>query len=317
MAPPPPSRTGQPGWTRFGLGSFVCTAVSDGKLDVGLPPRSVFVGHEGAEVEGTTIADLLAAEYLPVEGTHLDQNLLLVDTGAHRVLFDAGSGADRDFGPATFGPLVGQAPANLRASGIAPGQVDLVCLSHLHPDHCWGLVDGDKPTFPNALILVPATEREHLEELSKQLDSPDMDPMVRSAVVGALRSLKPYEEAGRVRRLADGERVVPGITAHAAPGHSPGHMTYRVESDGHVLLALGDIAHHQVLLLAHPEWGTIYDHDQGLAARTRARVLREVVEARAAVHAYHFPFPGLGHLQARHGRYRWLPSPLELADAPR
>ena len=310
----PPSRTRQPGWTRFGLGTFVCTAVSDGKLDLKMPPRSVVVGQGGTEIGGTEIDDLLTAEFLSVEERHFDQNMLVISTGEHLVLFDAGSGADPDFGTATFGPSVGQLPANLRASGIEPDEIDIVCLSHLHPDHCWGLVDGGAATFPNASIAVPAGELDVLDVMSRRPASSDMSPEHRRAVIGARNSLTPYVDAGRVRRLADGERVVPGITAQAAPGHSPGHMIYRVESDGRVLMVLGDVAHHHVLLLAHPEWGTIYDHDRDLAARTRARVLREVIEARAAVHAYHFPFPGLGHLQARHGRFRWLPSPLELAD---
>ena len=242
--------------------------------------------------------------------------MLLVDTGEHRVLFDGGSGADRGFGPAAFGPSVGQAPANLRASGIASEQVDVVCLSHLHPDHCWGLVDDGEATFPNASIAVPADELDVLEAMSKQLASSDMSPEHRHMVIGARNSLEPYIETGRVRRLADGDQVAPGITARAAPGHSRGHMIYRVESDGRVLMVLGDIAHHHVLL-AHPEWGTIYDDDRSLAARTRTRVFREVIEARAAVHAYHFPFPGLGHLQERHRAFRWLPSPLELAEPAR
>ena len=135
-----------------------------------------------------------------------------------------------------------------------------------------------------------------------------MDPMIRAAVVGALRSLRPYEEIGRLRRIADGAQVVPGITACAAPGHSRGHLAYRVESEGHVLMVLGDVAHHHVLQLAHLEWCTIYDHDRGDAAMTRTRLFRDAMASGAAVHAFHFPHPGLGHLEERDGRFRWLPS---------
>ncbi len=300
----------QPGWTRFGLGAFTCTVISDGRLELERPPRGVFVGHRGSEVD-----DLLAADFLAPDGRHLDQNLLVVDTGEHRVLFDAGSG--NELGVSAFGPGVGRARANMLASGLAPESIDVVALTHLHPDHCWGLVEGGEATFPNAVVGVPDEDLKHVEELEARLTSPDMDPAVRGAVIGARRSLAPYEAAGRLRRLAQGEQVVPGVTAHAAPGHSRGHMTYRVESEGHVLVVLGDIAHHHVLHLVHPEWSTIYDDDKDTVVSTRTRVFREIVEARAAVHAFHFPFPGLGHLQERHKAFRWLPSPLELAEPPR
>ena len=299
-------RARQPGWTRFGLGAFECTVVSDGPLDLE-PPAVVFAGYDAAKID-----ELLRAAFVPPGRMNLDQNLLAVDTGAQLVLFEAGSG--REAGRTFFGPGVGRAIGNLRASGIDPGQVTTVALSHLHPDHCWGLVEGGRPTFPNATIAVGTDELHDLDARAAGLVV--SDPAHRPLIDGALASLHPYRETNRVRLLADGKVVVAGITAHAAPGHSPGHMTFAVRSGGETLLVMGDVAHHPVLHLVQPAWTTTFDDDGALAARTRARVFKEAIATRPAILAYHFPFPGLGHLGERHGAYRWLPSPLELA-APR
>ncbi len=287
MATSPP-RARQQGWTRFGLGAFECTVVSDGPLDLD-PPAVVFAGQDGTKVD-----DLLRAAFASPGRMALDQNLLVVDTGAHLVLFESGSGRERAFGQAFFGRGVGRALGNLRASGIDPGQMSHVVLSHLHPDHCWGLVEGGLPNFPRASIAVGADELAHLDDLAKRLRSSDLDPAHRQAIIGARRSLEPYWEANRVRRLADGEEVVPGVTAHAAPGHSPGHMIFRVRSEGETLVVMGDVAHHHVLHLAQPAWSTIYDHDGALAARTRARVFKDAIETRATILAYHSRSPASG-----------------------
>ena len=304
-------RARQAGWTRFGLGAFECTIVSDGPLDLD-PPDVVFAGHDGTKID-----DLLRAAFVALGRMALDQNLLVVDTGAQLVLFETGSGAERDFGQAFFGQGVGRALGNLRASGLEPEDIAIVALSHLHPDHCWGLVDGERENFPRATVAVGTDELDHLDELAAQLTSSDLKPGDRKMIVGARTSIEPYRATGRVRRLADGEELVPGITAHAAPGHSIGHMIFRVQSEGRALLVMGDVAHHHVLHLAQPAWGTIYDHDAALAARTRAGVFAEAIATRPTILAYHFPFPGLGHLQERHGAFRWHPSPLELADPAR
>ena len=89
----------------------------------------------------------------------LDLNLLVIDFAGHRVLFDAGAGSVPELGGSLFGASVGHVEHALRAAGIERSSIDLVALSHLHPDHAWGLLRSDgRASFPNAQVLVGRRE---------------------------------------------------------------------------------------------------------------------------------------------------------------
>jgi glyoxylase-like metal-dependent hydrolase (beta-lactamase superfamily II) len=91
--------------------------------------------------------------------------------------------------------------------------------------------------------------------------------------------------------------MLPGITAIGATGHSPGHHLYAIQSRGQTLIDIGDLSHHQILLLKRPHWEFQFDYDSVKAAETRIRHFDRIVQERHAILAYHFPFPGLGHLR--------------------
>lgn len=302
----------QPAWTRFKHGAFECTVVTDGQLHMG-PPHEQFPKADRGEIDA-----LLSAAYLPNDRMDIEQNVLVVNTGDWMVLFDSGSGVDPAFGPKTFGAGVGQAIPNLHLAGIEPAQIDIVALTHCHPDHCWGLVDGDdRPLYPNATVAVSGVDFDYWTDL-RHLDAPEgreMSEHMRDHFRGAHKNLMPYLHAGRLTRLSDGQKVAPGIAAALRPGHSPGHMIYRIESASMEMVVWGDISHHFVLLLAHPEWGFTFDFDNDAAAKTRVQVFEEILAARSAVFAFHFPFPGRGHLQRTNARFEWLPISLELGDS--
>lgn len=297
-----------PGWTRFRHGQFECTVVTDGLIQVGAPHPTFTVSND------SEIDSLLTDAFLPVDRMSIEQNILVVNTGERLILFDTGAGVNAQFGVKTFGTQVGRAIHNLRAAGIEPEQIDIVALTHAHPDHCWGLVDDDGHLlYPNAQVAVSAIDLDYWTDLSVlcKPEGLEMSEAMRDQFRGAHKNLTPYVEAGQVSRLSDGQVIAPGVTCHLRPGHSPGHMLYRIESEGQLLTVWGDICHHHVLLLAHPEWGIRFDYDQAAAARTRMQVFDEVIESRSTVLAYHFPFPGRGHLRRVNGRLDWVPIPLE------
>ncbi|MFI5614393.1 MBL fold metallo-hydrolase [Amycolatopsis sp. NPDC051903] len=289
----------QEGWTRFRHGDFACTVVSDGLLEMG-PARDNFPNAEPADVDA-----LLTGHHLEPERVRLDQNLLVVDTPDGRVLFDTGVGTVPELGVATFGAQTGKAVANLEAAGIDPASIDVVAITHAHPDHCWGLVDADgKPLYPNARIIVSEVEYRHWTDLSKVDSAPNQH--LRDHYTGADLNLNAY--AGRLTLIGDGDEVVPGITAIATPGHSPGHVVYRITSGGRTMICWGDLCHHYVLLLRRPDWGFRFDYDKAAATAQRRRIYDLVEAERHAVFAYHFPFPGLGHLRRDGEGYAWLPA---------
>ena len=117
-------------------------------------------------------------------------------------------------------------------------------------------------------------------------------------VAAGLRPDKTLVELNdRLSFVEDGKQVVPGITSLAATGHSPGHYIYAIESRDETLIVIGDLSHHEVLLLKRPRWEFAFDHDPVKAAKTRIRFFDQIAQQRHAILAYHFPFPGLGHLR--------------------
>jgi glyoxylase-like metal-dependent hydrolase (beta-lactamase superfamily II) len=121
----------------------------------------------------------------------------------------------------------------------------------------------------------------------------------------------PFEVLARGLRSAvpqqgDGEDVVPGITAMAAYGHSPGHTAYHLESEGRRLLLWGDTANHFVLSVQRPEWHVRFDMDKDAAIATRKRIFDMVATERLPVAGYHMPFPALGFVERTADGYRFV-----------
>jgi glyoxylase-like metal-dependent hydrolase (beta-lactamase superfamily II) len=104
--------------------------------------------------------------------------------------------------------------------------------------------------------------------------------------------------------------VVPGITAMATTGHTVGHHSYVIESEGRRLINVGDVIHHHVLLLRHPEWHNIFDSDKEAGAATRRRVLTQLADSGTLAQFYHFPFPGVGTVAKDGNTFVWLPAPM-------
>lgn len=290
-----------PGYARFDHGSLQCTVVSDGIIKLG-PARESFPNAETAEID-----KLLTRHYLPTDAVHLNQNVLVVKTDGMLVMFDSGVGTDPDFGVKTFGDQTGLLIPNLRAAGIKPEEIDLIALTHAHPDHAWGLVDSEGARlFPNARVAIGRADYDHWTDLSRvaSMSTEHQEDQIK----GAHKNLKAY--ASRLILLDGGEEIAPGIRSIATQGHSPGHMVYEITSGDQTMICWGDLCHHQVLLLEHPEWNFMFDYDSARATEQRVRIYDFVDSNRYAVFGYHFPFPGHCHLRRDPGGFTWIPSDL-------
>jgi glyoxylase-like metal-dependent hydrolase (beta-lactamase superfamily II) len=286
----------------FEHGAFYCTVISDGVIQLG-PARESFPHADPAEVDG-----LLRHHYLPVDTVLINQNILIVDTGEHRIMFDTGVGTDPGLGRAEFGPGTGTMLANLTRAGIQPADIDIVALTHAHPDHSWGLTyaDGSR-AFPNATVAMGEADYTYWTDLSHVEAAPT--PHQKSQFRGAHKNLTPY--ADRLILLRGDEQIVPGVRAIATPGHSPGHLVYEISSCGETMICWGDLCHHEVLLLQRPDWSFMFDYDGRSATQQRLRIYDLVHRNRLAVFGYHFPFPGLGHLRQEADGYAWVPTDLQ------
>ena len=100
--------------------------------------------------------------------------------------------------------------------------------------------------------------------------------------------------------------TVPGIRAVTAPGHTPGHMALEISSEGEQLLCIADLVLHPIHL-EQPEWYAVVDFIPEQVVATRRRLLDWAAGRKALVLAFHFPFPGLGHVIQKGEGWKWLP----------
>jgi len=290
-----------PAWHRFRIGSFEATVVSDGALPLG-DPTQAFLGATPAEIEG-----MLRGAFLAPNAATLEQNALVVNTGRHLVLFDTGMGDSMGAASQMFGPTTGRLLANMRAAGIEPAQIDVVCATHAHCDHVWALVDGNgNRNFPNAQVAISEADvRFWTDDANKR--GPDFMTVF---IDGAKKNLAAYRD--RMMMIRDGQEVVPGITAMAAPGHTVGHHVFAISSGNQVVVNTGDLAHHQVLLLRRPALEFSFDTDPKQSAATRTRMLDRLATDRHALLSYHFPWPGLGHVAREGEGFGWHPTAMNV-----
>ena len=290
LAEAPMAKSQAPGWYRMKLGSFEVTALSDGTVT--LPVDKLL-----SNVKPTTVEQLLARSYLkaPVETS---VNGYLVNTGTKLVLIDVGAAG-------LFGPTLGKLMANLKASGYTPEQVDEIYITHMHPDHVGGLMDGSKLAFPNATV------RAHIKEGEFWLSRINLDKAPaegKGFFQGAMASLNPYVAAGKLKSFDGETELVPGIRAIPAAGHTPGHTIYAVESQGEKLVVWGDLMHVAAVQFVQPSVTIAFDSDPKAAAPARIKNYADAAKKGYFVAVTHVSFPGIGQLRADGKGYDWVPT---------
>jgi glyoxylase-like metal-dependent hydrolase (beta-lactamase superfamily II) len=287
-----------PYFYRFAHGKMQATVVSDGILPLG-DPSGTFLGATKEDV-----GKMLADNFLAPTDVVLEQNILILNTGDRLVLFDTGMGTSQ-----LFGPTPGKLLANLTAAGIDPTDVDAIVATHAHCDHVWGIMaDDGSRNFPNAQIYISQIDFDYwTDEAKLAIKEP---AFMKGFVEGARKNLLPNRD--RIVFIKDGQEFLPGIQAMATPGHTIGHMAFMVTSDGKTLAIIGDVTHHQVLLLERPRLEFAFDSDPKQAAATRVRLLDTLAANRTQMIAYHFPWPGIGHVAKQGDGFRYYPTPLQM-----
>ncbi|TFW34987.1 MBL fold metallo-hydrolase [Massilia horti] len=288
QAAAPMAKHPAPGYYRMMLGDFEVTPISDGTVD--LPVDQLL------QVKAETTKAALANHYLklPVETS---ANAFLINTGSKLVLVDTGAGV-------LFGPTLGKFVNNLKAAGYKPEQIDEIYITHFHGDHVGGLVSDGKIAFPNAIVRADKRESEFWlseENLNKAAQDKKDD------FKGAQATLNPYVKAGKFKPFDGDAQLLPGVSAHAAHGHTPGHTVYVVESRGQKLMLIGDMIHVAAVQMENPQVTIAFDSDEKAARSTRLKEFDAAAKGGYLVGAAHLQFPGLGHLRSEGKGYRWVP----------
>jgi glyoxylase-like metal-dependent hydrolase (beta-lactamase superfamily II) len=290
----PMTNTQAPTFYRFKLGNAEATIVSDGPLPLG-DPSGAFLGLSKDEIKRQ-----LNDNFLPLENAVLEQNSLIVNTGSHLVLFDTGMGTAKDFGPTT-----GKLLNSMKQAGIDPKDIDAVVMSHAHIDHIGANVGDDgKSNFPNAQFYLMQSDFDFWTD-EKLAGGP-----LKAFLAQAKKNLLPVRD--RIVFIKDGQEILPGITAIAAHGHTVGHTVYMISSGGKSMCYIGDLTHHPVLLMEKPLTEFAYDTDPKQSAQTRVRLLNRFAADRTPIVAYHFAWPGFGHVAKQGDGFRYFPAPMNM-----
>ncbi|MAQ92881.1 MAG: hypothetical protein CMM84_05055 [Rhodothermaceae bacterium] len=262
----------------FSVGDANVTVIRDTGFQLPL-------GAIGVNVDSSRVLATLREYGLPTDNVPVDVNQLVIDHGDVRTLIDTGTGQ---------GHLV----STMGALGMDPGSVDRVVVSHHHGDHIGGLSMDGTPTFPNASVHIGATELAFLDGYTGENEQ----------VTAALTKLAPVRD--RLQTYRSGDTLMPGLTAMAAFGHTPGHMAFQLASGDQTLMIVSDAVAHPVVFFRHPTWLFGFDMDGATTVNTRRRLLSQAAREGTTLFASHMPFPGTGRVSVDGAGFRYTPFPM-------
>jgi glyoxylase-like metal-dependent hydrolase (beta-lactamase superfamily II) len=290
----------QPTVYRFKLGGFEVSTILDSKaVRPGLHPMY------GANATAAEVEALAKANNIDTARFEHHNIPTLVNTGKQLVLFDTGNGAlPLEYEALKTRMPLGNLAARLAQLGHKPEDVDVVVLTHGHPDHIGGLVQGGKPVYPNARYVFGAAEYDFWKKNEGVREARVFNQKLFMTICEPLAAKSTF--------IKPGDEVVSGITAVDAFGHSPGLMAFHIESDSKRFMVTADTVTQYVMAVQKPEWFFDMDDDKEKAVATRKRMLDMLATDRLMFASFHMPFPGIGWIDRTASGYRWVPHSYQL-----
>jgi glyoxylase-like metal-dependent hydrolase (beta-lactamase superfamily II) len=280
-------------WT---IGDVTVTSIAESETPTS--PRFLFDGISKTDVlDRAAAAPWLRPHFVSDDGYLLQQiQCLVIESGGHRIAVDTCIGNDKVRGNPLWNGLQGPFLADMAAAGFPAESVDHVICTHLHVDHVgWNtrLVDGQwVPTFPNARYLFTDPEFQHWRQ------APDL---MGDDVFGD--SVAPIAAAGLADLVAVDHVVDDTVRLVSTPGHTPGHVSVAIESQGQRAIITGDMTH-TPLQIADPDLSSMFDTDPDEARATRRAVFGDWADGETLVIGTHFGTPTAGTMHPDGDGYR-------------
>ncbi|GHT24866.1 MBL fold metallo-hydrolase [Bacteroidia bacterium] len=270
----------------FAIGSFKLSALPEGHNN----------GNTALLVGATPE---VLKQYAPNGSFPMGTNAFLVRTPDKTVLVDAGYGRN----------LLD----NLQTLNVTPENLDIVLLTHLHGDHIGGMLKDGKPVFPQAAVYMAQAEHDYWssdEEMNKVAENRRGGFLQARAVIQAYRSRLHLFVPAELGKAST--ELIPGVTAAAAYGHTPGHTVYLLQSGTSRLLIWGDLTHAMAVQMPHPEIALSFDVNPVQAVAIRKEILQYVAKHNIPVAGMHIVPPGMGKVmksKTKGESYRFEPFP--------
>ena len=222
---------------------------------------------------------------------------LVVETPSRRIVVDTGLGNDKEGrNVPTWNNRKTPFLETMTAAGFPPDSIDTVLCTHLHVDHVgWNTrLEGNQwvPTFTKARYVFGKTEYEYWRDHSVE---PDKAAIFHDSV-------KPVIEVGKADLVASDIRLCDEITLIPTPGHSPGHMSVHIQSEGEEGLLTGDVAHHPCQM-AHLDWSSTADSDPVQSMATRRGLFSRFADRPVLVIGGHF---NAGHIRRDGDAFKFI-----------
>ena len=187
---------------------------------------------------------------------------------------------------------------DLHESGCPRESVDHVVCTHLHVDHVgWNtmLKDGKwVPTFPNARYLIGGTDWDFFSVIEDAFMKDPVDDSVR-----------PVMAEGQVELVDEARRITDEVWLESTPGHTPGHFSVRISSQGRDAVITGDLMHHPIQC-RYPEWDNLFDNDGAMAKKTRRAFCERYADSGMLVFGTHFATPSAGKIIKKDDSFRFV-----------
>lgn len=224
--------------------------------------------------------------------------IFLIESQGRRILVDPGIGNGKTHRIPVWNMRNGPFLEDLAGAGVGREEVDTVLCTHVHPDHVGfntTLVDGVwAPTFPKAEYLLGRVEWDHVQGAT-------------GLFIGSIieESVQPVVDAGCVRLIETDHRLTDEVWVEGTPGHTPGHMSVWIASEGEEAVITGDVLHHPSQF-ANPQWPCSANEDEDGAQATRKVFIERCADRDILVIGTHFPPPTAGRVVRDGDGFRFL-----------
>jgi glyoxylase-like metal-dependent hydrolase (beta-lactamase superfamily II) len=279
------------------VGAVKITRVVELEMPIAYNPEGSFLAE--ATPEALRATPWLYPNFVDEEDRmRLSIHALLVEAPGVRLVVDTCVGNDK-VRPSLLGkkPLSTNFLQQMADLGWTRESVDTVVCTHLHVDHVgWNtMLENGKwvPTFPKARYLMGRTELEHWRgETGGETQEILAD------------SVQPILDAGLAELVDMDHRISPEIRLTPTPGHTPGHVSVMIESDGQTAVITGDMTHHPCQM-AHPDWSPPFDSDRIASAVMRRKMFAEWADQPILVIGTHYAAPTAGHVKTDGEAFRF------------
>lgn len=261
-------------------------------------PTSVRFMFQGVTKDDLMAIDWLQPHFVNEQGYMLFSiHALLIESQGRRIIVDTCLGNDKQRLVDGWGMRQGPFLDDIAAAGFARDRIDAVMCTHLHVDHVgWNtMLENDRwvPTFPNAEYLFARDEWAYWKDHEQE----EFGPVVEDSV-------RPIVDAGLATLVDSDHRLTDEVWLEPTPGHTPGHVSVRISSEGENAVITGDMTHHPCQF-KHPEWAANADYDRVQSTATRRAFYARYADDPILVIGTHFATPTAGHIVRDGDAYRF------------